>query len=139
LENKKSRPGNIVLDSYSLLAYFGDEKGRIHVEKLFKDALRDKIFLYLTVVNLGEVVYITERERGLPSAQLVLSKVKELPISLVDVDENLALESAHIKARYPMAYADCFAVSLAIHKNAVLITGDPEFKKVQEEIDIFWL
>ena len=31
-----------------------------------------------------------------------------------------------IKARYPIAYADAFAVATAIGRDAVLLTGDPE-------------
>ena len=36
-----------------------------------------------------------------------------------------------------MSYADCFAAALAKVKNSELVTGDPEFKKV--EIKIHWL
>lgn len=33
----------------------------------------------------------------------------------------------------------CFAAALAKHRNAELITGDPEFKAVEKEISIRWL
>ena len=95
----------------------------------------------MSVVNLGEIAYILERERGLSNAQKALSKVNELPIEVIIVDKMLALEAAHIKAKYPIAYADCFVISLSLFKNAVIVTGDPEFRKVTSEynLQVEWL
>jgi ribonuclease VapC len=38
-----------------------------------------------------------------------------------------------------MSFADCFAAALAKRTKAVLLTGDPEFKQVEQEIMIDWL
>jgi len=139
LENNTDKKKSYVLDSYALLAYFADEKGRGPVEKLLTDALNDEVLIKMTVINLGEVIYIAERKRGLPEAQLTLSRIKELPIKLIDIDEELALAAAHIKAEHSIAYADCFAAALSDLQKAVLLTGDPEFKKLEKDIEIFWL
>ena len=139
MENNTDKKKSYVLDSYALLAYFADEKGRVTVEKLLKDASNDEALIKMTVINLGEVIYITERKRGLPDAQLTLSRIKELPIKLININEDLALAAAHIKAEYSIAYADCFAAALSNQQKAVLLTGDPEFKKLEKEIEIFWL
>ena len=139
MENNTDKKKNYILDSYALLAYFADEEGREPVEKLLTDALNDEVLIKMTVINLGEVIYITERKRGLPDAQLTLSRVKELPIKLINIDEDLALAAAHIKAEYSIAYADCFAAALSNLQKAVLLTGDPEFKKLEKDIEIFWL
>ncbi len=139
LENNTDKKKSYVLDSYALLAYFADEKGRGPVEKLLTDALNDEVLIKMTVINLGEVIYIAERKRGLPEAQLTLSRIKELPIKLMDIDEELALAAAHIKAEHSIAYADCFAAALSRLQKAVLLTGDPEFKKLEKDIEIFWL
>ena len=93
----------------------------------------------MTVINLGEVAYIIERKRGLPDTQLTLSRIKELPIKLIDIDEELALAAAHIKAEHSIAYTDCFAAALSRLQKAVLFTGDPELKKLEKDIEIFWL
>jgi len=139
LENNTDKKKSYVLDSYALLAYFADEKGRGPVEKVLTDALNDEVLIKMTVINLGEVIYITERKRGLPDAQLALSRIKELPIKLIDISEELALVAAHIKAEHSIAYADCFAAALSRLQKAVLLTGDPEFKKLEKDIEIFWL
>jgi predicted nucleic acid-binding protein len=38
-----------------------------------------------------------------------------------------------------MSYADCFAAALAKDRKSDLVTGDMEFKQVEEEISIRWL
>jgi len=131
----------VVLDSYALLAYFQDEPGANQVEDLLKRAWRGEVRLLLTVVNLGEVAYVTERTLGLQKAQEALAKIEELPIQVVDVDKRIALEAAHLKARYAIAYADCFALALARIEGASLVTGDPEFECVRPEdgVPLIWM
>ena len=61
-------------------------------------------------------------------------------LEITEADKKLTLEAARLKARYPIAYADCFALALAKLKKAELITGDPEFKKAaKEKVEIQWL
>ena len=134
-------PGDYVLDSYALLAYFEAEPGGEQVSRLLEVAKEGKCHLYMCVVNLGEVVYIVERERGLPKAQEALARVDELPIEVINVDRTLTLAAAHLKMDCPIAYADCFAAALSQTKNAILVTGDPEFHKVKPEcnLQIQWL
>jgi ribonuclease VapC len=120
-----------VMDSYALLAYLESEEGRDRVEELLEAAAKRTCHLYMSIVNLGEVMYIVERERGLPKAQEALARISELPIELVGADCTLTLAAAHLKAQWPIAYADCFAAALSQIKNAPLITGDPEFHKLK--------
>lgn len=130
-----------VLDSFALIAYFEGESGGGLVAGLFERAAKGHCELYLSVVNLGEIAYIVERERGLPKAQETLARIDELPISIGDVDRRLALAAAHLKAQYPIAYADCFAAAFAQIKDAALVTGGPEFRNagVDAVIPIVWL
>ncbi len=76
-------------------------------------------------INLGEVAYVIERQAGVDEARRA---VRELRPNL-DMDlpsPTRVLEAAHLKARFPMAYADAFAVVTAIAHRARLLTGDPE-------------
>ena len=139
LKNNTDKKKSFVLDSYALLAYFADEKGRETVEEVLREASNGDVLLRMTMVNLGEVIYIAERKRGLHAAQLTLSRIRELPIRLINIDEELSLAAAHIKARYAISYADCFAAALSIQYRSILLTGDPEFKKVEKDIEIYWL
>lgn len=130
-----------VLDSYAVLSYLKDEPNSEQVDRLFEAARDGKCHLYMCVINLGEVMYITERERSASKAQDTLTLINELPIEIVNADRALTLAAAHLKADCPIAYADCFAAALAQLKDAILVTGDPEFSKLKPDcnVRIEWL
>lgn len=128
-----------VLDSFALLAYFSDEPGREPVMAMLHAAEAKQADIYLSTVNYGEVVYITERMRDVQYARVVIAALDQLPITLVDVDRTMALEAAHLKARFSMSYADAFAVALAQLVEGILVTGDPEFRTVEHLISLQWL
>jgi predicted nucleic acid-binding protein len=128
-----------VLDSYALLAYLGGEAGGERVGEVLQRASGGTDRALLSLINLGEVVYITERERGLARAQEVLALIEQLPIEILPVDRQTVLEAAHIKALHPVAYADAFAIAAAQEHGGTLITGDPEFKAVEDLVPIEWI
>jgi ribonuclease VapC len=109
------------------------------VKEILHDASLDEIRVLMSLINLGEVVYITERERGMAKAQDVLAMVEQLPIEVLPVDRQTVLAAAHVKANHPVAYADAFAIEAAQKLEGSLITGDPEFETVQELIQIEWI
>lgn len=128
-----------VLDSFALLAYLEGEAGMPRVRTLLTEARSGAHTLYLSLINLGETLYITERERGLTRAQQVLSAVEQLPIQIVPVSRAVVLAAAHIKALYPISYADAFSVVTAHDCDGVVLTGDPEFKLVSHLVNVEWL
>ena len=135
-------PGQrFVLDSHALIAFLEGEAGGDIVEVLLERALEYGCVLYMSVVNLGEVIYITERERGLALAQQVLARMDELPVKVIDADRLCSLAAAHIKAHWAIAYADCFAAALCQLMDAALVTGDPEFAPLEDAhaVTVHWI
>ena len=127
----------VVLDSFALLAYLGNEDGCEKVKHLLADT---DIQLLMNEINVGEAYYIIARERGLAQADEFIDGIlPSLPIVLVANSLPEVIEAARVKAEYPLAYADCFAVATAYRKKSPLLTGDPEFKRVQEIVEIDWL
>jgi predicted nucleic acid-binding protein len=135
-----NNPANrYVVDSFALLAYLENAAGANLVEERLQAALRNESLLYLSTINLGEMVYIIERERGLPTAQLALAQLQQLPIQLLEATLSRILAAAHVKAHYPISYADAFVVAAAREMGATILTGDPEFAKVTTLVNIAWL
>ena len=128
-----------VLDSYALLAHFEDEAGGEKVRKILRAASAGKSRLFLSVINLGELYYISLRERGREMAEQILFLMEQLPIDIVNADVEMTLEAAKLKGSHPVAYADCFAAALAIQKNAKVVTGDPEFKIFERILSVEWI
>jgi PIN domain nuclease of toxin-antitoxin system len=60
-----AKPMAYVLDSFALLAYLEGERGRPRVRELLAGAEAGVHAIFLSLINLGEVLYITERENGL--------------------------------------------------------------------------
>ena len=135
-----SRKGKaIVLDSWAILAYLEDEAPGEKVGNLISDAHDDEIPLFMSVLNVGEVWYIIARETSPLDADRSVTQLRQLGIRFVEADWGLAYEAAKYKSKHRMSYADCFAAALTKQKNAVLVTGDPEFKQVEREVAISWL
>ncbi|MCJ7622486.1 MAG: type II toxin-antitoxin system VapC family toxin [Anaerolineaceae bacterium] len=128
-----------VLDSFAFLAYLEDESGKSTVVYVLDDAQEGKCRVLLSVINLGEVICIVERERGVNEAREVLAAIDQLPIDILPAPRDAVLAAAHIKANYRVSYADAFAVGAAQEHQGVIITGDPEFKAVESLITVNWL
>jgi predicted nucleic acid-binding protein len=128
-----------VLDAFALLALFRDETGADRVDSLLRRARAGQIEVLMSVINLGEVVYRTARDHSLKRSQEVSAFAQALAIEFIDADRSLALLAAGLKGVYRMSYADCFAAALAQRESATLVTGDPDFRQVEESIPIEWL
>ena len=128
-----------VMDSFAIMAFFEDEPGAERVAEILKSLMARKAKAYMSVINWGEVYYNTLREEGVKTAEKVIEQLRKYPIELVDADLKLTYEAAKLKARYKIAYADCFAAALSRKLNAVIVTGDSEFRKLEDEYSIQWL
>jgi predicted nucleic acid-binding protein len=109
------------------------------VEQLLQRAREQTIELFLSLINLGEVYYITQRERGRDKAVEALVLLDQLSIRQEPVDRALVLSAASIKANHAISYADAFAAGLAQRLKVPVVTGDPEFQKVTAVIEVVWL
>ena len=126
-----------VLDSFALLAYLKME-GKF--SKVKSHLISQDSTLLMNEINIGETYYILARERSSEKADYFINAIlPSLPIRRVSNTFQDVLEAARIKAAYSISFADCFAVATAIREKAVVITGDPEFKKVAHLIEIDWV
>ena len=128
-----------VLDAFALLAYLKDEPAAARVEQVLELARKNKCHLFISIINLGELLYITERRGGISKAQDALALIQQLPLEILPADQQAVFSAAHIKATHALSYADAFAVAAAVHEQAVMLTGDPEFESAQELVKLEWL
>jgi predicted nucleic acid-binding protein len=130
-----------VLDSWTLMALFNDEPSADEVEKLLQKASAGTHKLLMCIVNWGEIYYSVMRGASQEMAEQKAKEIAAVPIELVPVDAELQLarQAAIYKATYKISYADAFAGALAKICKAELVTGDLEFKALEEEIKIAWL
>ena len=128
------KPKAIVLDSWAVIAYLEGEDAAEKVADHIADAHENKIPLYMSVVNAGEVWYIIARETSVPDADRSIAELKQLGIEFVDADWSLAHEAGGFKAKHKMSFADCCVAALAVEKNSILVHKDPEFEQIEKEV-----
>ena len=136
------RPNSFVFDSYALIGYLENESFSDRIQRILTKAKNEISPLYIHVIHIGEVYYITLREQGRSLADLAYARIKALPITIIDrIDEELLLTAAGLKAKYPISYADSFAAALAMIRKCPLLTGDREFASLekQEILQVEWL
>ncbi len=134
---KRTRP--VLLDSYALLVYFKRQKGGEAVLSLLIRAAKENNPPMLSIINWGEILYITEREEGAARAKLAEEAVADLKIKILNIDAGIVRQAAHYKARGKISYADAICAATAKAQGAMLVTGDPEFKVLESELKILWI
>lgn len=111
---------NTCLDSWAVISWLqGREPAASRVEK----ALDERPLM--NWINVGEVYYVIHRSDGRQRAEKVIRHIRG-QLHLDEATPERTLEAARIKAAFPMAYADAFALATAAAHGARLLTGDPE-------------
>ena len=128
-----------ILDTWAVIAYLEDEPSAPQIADLIASAHEEGIPVYMTVVNVGEVWYTIAREISEEDANSSIKELHDLRIQFENVDWELTQEAARFKSQNKMSYADCYAAALAKSYKADLVTGDREFKAVEDQIKIQWV
>lgn len=133
------KKGPFIFDSYALLKLFQKEKGYEKIISLLAEIKKTGAVKYINAINLGEIIYTTKREFGDQKKIEVLANIERLNFSILPVPNSLIFQAAEYKAQYSISFADCFTLASAVEYKAVIVTGDPEFKKVQHMATIVWV
>jgi ribonuclease VapC len=128
-----------VFDSYALLKVFQKEEGYQKVVGLLRDVKASGGRALMSAVNYGEIIYITKKTFGDRKKIECLAAIERLGIEVLPIPNELIFTAAEYKAEFSISYADCFALASALENRAVLVTGDPEFKKVEHLVKIIWI
>lgn len=129
-----------VLDSWAMLAWLQNETPACNdIQYLLDRSQEGKVELIMNIINVGEVYYNIIRRKDEESANFFWNRLLNMPIKPAGVDRALILIAAQLKGKYPISYADAFAIATAITHDCPLLTGDPEFRSVESLIKIEWL
>jgi predicted nucleic acid-binding protein len=98
--------------------------------------------VFVSAINLGEVLYVVQRSFGEQAATLVETKILDTPkVKVVEASWPRVKSAARIKAGGDISYADCFGAALTEEMGATLVTSDPDFRRLEADgrISIAWL
>lgn len=134
-----AKPRAFVFDTWAIIAYYENELAGQKVAEIIADANEREIPMWMSVVNAGEVWYIVARETSSAEADHTIEELRSLGLRFDNVEWKISRQAALFKSKHRMSFADAFAAALAVQKNAHLVTGDEEFRQVEDNVKIFWV
>jgi len=130
---------SFIFDSHALLKFFQREEGHEKIIQLLEDIRKQGTPKYINAINVGEMIYVIKREFGDQKKVEVLANIERLGFTTLPVPNTLIFQAAEYKAIYSISYADCFVLASALEHKATIVTGDPDFTKVSDLVDIMWV
>lgn len=117
-----------LLDTSALLTFIEDEDGSDRVEEVLK-----MVGTLLPWPVLMETYYISLREEGRAEADRRYALIRHLETEILwDMNEQILLIAARLKAEHHVSLADAIVAAYAIQHKAVLIHKDPEFEALAD-------
>ncbi len=120
-----------------MLAFLqGEEPAASRIRSMLHEARDQEVELFVSIINLGEVVYRVGKVRGETEAAETLAQIRRLPITIVSASDDAVWAAVRYKTHYAISYADAFAVATAETLGAKLATGDPELVQLATGVPI---
>jgi predicted nucleic acid-binding protein len=122
-----------VLDSSALIRYLDKEPGFHRVRSILRDCVEGRVEARISAVQWGEIAGNLRKRFGPARQSHVLGSLVSSDINVVPATAECAVRAATLKVAHNVAYADAFALDLAMSsRDHVLLTADFGFKRVEE-------
>ncbi len=129
-----------VLDSSAVLRYFDDGSGADRVEEILSSCASRKANLTISALQRGEIAGKLRKRFGESDEIRLLGSFLPSEATVVSATADRAVHAAALKVDRNIAYADAFAVDLAMDSPGhVLVTADYGFKAVDDLVRIEFL
>jgi len=129
-----------VLDSSTALRYFDDGPGADRFEEILSACAGQKADLTISAVQWGEIAGKLRKRFGASDERRILSHLLPSEARIVAATADRAVHAAQLKVDHNLAYADAFALDLAMDSSDhVLITADYGFKEAADLAQIEFL
>ena len=129
-----------VLDSSAILRHIDGQAGVDRVEAIIQQVLFGAAEIQISAVQWGEVAEILRKRAGSLEQKRVMQSLLQIDIRVIPADAERAVHAAEIKEDRKLAYADAFAVELAMDSpEHLLVTADYDFKVVEDLVRIEFL
>jgi predicted nucleic acid-binding protein len=135
--------GSYCLDACALITFFKQEPGVETVRDLLRRAAVGEVTIYISTVNLSEVIYNFWPEKSPEQMATLWQHIHAMPITIIrEITDLIINEAARLKARNKMSHADALGLATAVDLGATFVTSDhDELKPVEQNgpISFLWL
>lgn len=122
-----------VFDSSALLRFVDKEAGSERVRAVLRTCAEGESVACISSIQWGEVAGKLRRRSGALEQERILTILMGLHIRIVSATAERAVRAAEIKVDRKLAYADAFALELAMDSpDHMLVTADYDFKDVAD-------
>lgn len=128
-----------LLDAFGLFLYLQKVGSYQVIKRLFRSVQMEKKSILINEMSIGEIFHVTARTYSVEKAEALLPLLEVLPLKIVSNSLDDILRAARLRSRYDISTIGSLIVVTAEKENAILLTGDPEFKEVEGLIHIRWL
>lgn len=129
-----------ILDASALIRYLDGEAGGQRVEEIISACASGQAGVCISAVQWGEVAGNLRKRFGASTEATVMASLLPSKASIVSVTGDRAIRAAALKVDRNLAYADGFAMDLALESSdRILVTADYGFKAVDDLAKIEFL
>ncbi len=125
-----------LLDTSALLTLSENEPGAQLIESLLIKGRHGEVSLYISFMSVMEAGYKAYRVRGEDGLPHLLAYLQKLPVTRVDVNDELIALAARMKGTYRLSLADAWILATAKQLGATLVHKDPEFEQAKAEVSL---
>ena len=120
----------VLIDSWAWIEYF---KGSPLAAKA-KEIIESSQKILLSTINVGEIYHFLLKNK--PDEAEILIKFVLSSSFVIPLDSSIALKAAKIKYDKKIGLADSIVIATAEENNAKILTGDEDFKDMENVIYI---
>jgi len=132
LRNESIRP-RVVLDTKPLIKLFAKEEGWESIQGISSKIEAGEIEGAISVVTLTEIYHKYVQGKRLDLAK---ARTEELRYAVylrkLEISEEAAVRAGEFKGRYDVSIADAFIAATAYLEGSIIISDDPDFKRIPE-------
>jgi predicted nucleic acid-binding protein len=122
-----------VLDSSAILRFLDKEAGWDRIAAILQAKRDQKADAAISAIQWGEIAGIVRRKKGELGQKSTLENLSLFQLHIVAATGERAVRAAEIKEDRKIAYADAFALDLAMDSpDHLLVTADYDFKAVTD-------
>jgi predicted nucleic acid-binding protein len=129
-----------VLDSSAVIRYIDNEAGANQVNAIFKACVSRQAKACISALQWGEIAGNLLKRLGASRGKRALDSLIPLELEIVSASGERAVHAVELRFNRNIAYADAFALDLAMDSaDHVLVTADYDFKAVADIVRIEFL
>ena len=129
-----------VLDSSAVLRFFDKEPGADRVREILRNSVTGQSEVCISAIQWGEIAGKLRKRLGAGNENHALASILPEEAMVIPATAERAVRAASLKVDRNLAYADGFAVDLAMESpDHVLLTADYGFKSVDDVARIEFL